>query len=482
MLHHLKGLKAKERSSNKARDEMIYWGIDNGAGGVKFVKLLVEADGHKVLDFGFYDGVLDSDSRSGSLALANFLTHHTVGKDDGVAISLPAITSISRNMRLPPISVERIPEIMEYEAAQQIPLNMDEITWHYELFPRTDNHPDIEAVIFAMKSELLDQYLAVFEDAGFDAVHVAQATPQTIYNSLQYLGALGDNHVLTVDLGRSSTNLMVVSKESMWSRTVPIGTDAFVNSLVNAFNLSPAKAEALLLDAEDNKYSRQISQAMQPVYVDLVEEIQRSVDFFNSTNRDCPVKDILIFGGNSKIRGLSQHLVTNLGLNPITLTLEEFLDSPEERDAQDPIYWPAFGLALQAAGLSKFKSDFLPDPPSKGQALLGWLSNIKMPAFLRRFTGVEATVILAIIALLVSILVGVMDTLRAQSQTQVVSTPATFETYAVIKIKSLSDGTVDMAAKFYPPLNTELISANPAGHILAQQMLLNSGTHYRVEP
>jgi type IV pilus assembly protein PilM len=70
----------------------------------------------------------------------------------------------------------------------------------------------------------------------------------------------------------------------VWVRTFPIGGHQFTDALVTSFKLSYQQGRALKREAEQTKHARHVFQAMRPVFTDLVQEIQRSIGFYQSVH------------------------------------------------------------------------------------------------------------------------------------------------------------------------------------------------------
>ncbi|MCS7032960.1 MAG: pilus assembly protein PilM, partial [Phycisphaerae bacterium] len=257
------------------------WGIDIGNRALKAVKLVREGEQLRVDDFEIieHETVLSAsgDNREGLIqsALAAFIQRHPM-KGSTVAVSVSGQQSFARFIKLPPVEEKKIPEIVRFEAIQQIPFPLDDVEWTYQLF-RNPESPDVEVGIFAMRKELLASHIKFFTDFDMN-VQVVQLSPLAVYNAMYHDGRLRGTTML-IDLGAENTDLIIADENSIWLRSIPIGGNNFTETLTKAFKLNFTKAEELKRNAATSKYARQIFQAMRPVFADLVAEIQRSVGF-----------------------------------------------------------------------------------------------------------------------------------------------------------------------------------------------------------
>jgi len=350
------------------------WGMDVGRCALKALKLRAGADGAVDIlahDYFEYAKILTQPDANRheliSNALERFLSGTDVSKDQ-IVVSVPGQHTLARFIKLPPVTPKRIPDIVRYEADQQIPFDMDDVIWDYQTFSQEDL-PDLEVGIFAMKKELLREHLLYFEQAGIEPV-VVQSCPLAFYNAAHYDGLLGTDTTVLIDIGAGNTDLVVATQAGLWTRTIPIGGNNFTDALVKAFKLSFAKAEALKRTTETSKYRRQIFQAMRPVFADLVQELQRSIGYYSSTHRDTHIAKVVGAGNAFKLPGLQKYLQQNLGLKVERMDAFKKVarsDAAESESLKEQIYSfsVAYGLALQGLDLSKITCNLLPTEIAK---------------------------------------------------------------------------------------------------------------------
>jgi type IV pilus assembly protein PilM len=344
------------------------WGIDVGNRALKAIRLVRDGEGLRIDDFEVieHEHVLSQagDNRESLIqqALANFAQRHNI-KGGGVAIGVSGQTSFARFIKLPPVEPRKIPEIVRFEAIQQIPFPLEEVEWSYQLFQQPDS-PEVEVGIFAMRKELVNHTIKSFTDVGLD-VQVVQTNPLAVYNAMYHDERIKGTTMI-IDLGAENTDLIIAEGESIWMRSIPIGGNHFTEALLKAFKLKFAKAEELKRNAATSKYGRQILQAMRPVFSDLVGEIQRSIGFYSSTHRDSRITKVLALGGTFRLPGLQKYLQQNLQLEVTRIDRLAASTPAEARFAgmfNENILSAvsAYGLALQAMGEGKITSSLLPE-------------------------------------------------------------------------------------------------------------------------
>jgi type IV pilus assembly protein PilM len=343
------------------------WGIDIGNRALKAVRLVRKDDGIHVSDVEVieHEHILSQagDNRDSLIqsALANFVQHHPSIKG-AIAVGVSGQSSFARFIKLPPVEPRRIPEIVRFEAIQQIPFPLDDVEWSYQLF-QNDQSPEVEVGIFAMRRDLVNRHIQYFTDARLD-VELVQMNPLAVYNAMQHDRRIKGTTMI-VDLGAENTDLIIAEGETIWLRSIPIGGNNFTEALVKSFKLKFAKAEELKRNAATSKYGRQILQAMRPVFADLVAEIQRSIGFYSSIHRDSRIARVMALGGTFRLPGLQKYLQQNLQLEVSRI---DRLGNSSGIDAKVAAVYSdnllscvsAYGLALQAMGDAAINSSLLP--------------------------------------------------------------------------------------------------------------------------
>ena len=360
------------------------WAIEIGNNSLKALRLGLVGQDVQVLGFANveYGKILagsgvNTNERDELIALGlrRFLRENSIGKDD-VIVSAPSQTSFARFVNLPPVEEKKIPQVVRLEAEMQIPFDMSEVQWDWQLMSEPGaEHTQVG--IFAIKNEVVTKELEYFgnEDVPVSGV---QMVPMALYNYAVYdrpeLVKSETEAVVVLNIGTETTDLVVCSKGTVWQRCVPMGGNSFTRAIAKAFKLNFAKAEKLKRTAAMSKYARQVFQAMRPVFTDFASEIQRSLGFFGSSQPNCKVTHVIALGGGTKLRGLLKYLGQTLQI-PIEkpdafkrLTVGEDVSAAQFGQSVGE-FGVVYGLGLQALGLGRIESNLLPRAIASSMAL-----------------------------------------------------------------------------------------------------------------
>ncbi|MHC4130607.1 MAG: type IV pilus assembly protein PilM [Planctomycetota bacterium] len=363
------------------------WAIDLGNNAVKALRLSVATGVVEVVAF---DNIQHSKILTSStvgegekdeliaLSLRQFVSQNNIANDE-IIISVPSQNSFARFVNLPPVEKKKIPEIVSFEAAQQIPFDINSVQWDWQLMGETENGEN-KVGIFAIKNDEINSILDYYSSEGIQANYV-QMAPMALYNYVSYdcaeiLEKSEKNGIIILDIGAENTDLVVCTKSTVWQRSIPMGGNTFTKAIADAFKLNFAKAEKLKRTAPMSKYARQIYQAMKPVFTDLASEVQRSLNFYSRSYADTKFCKAIAFGGGTKMRGLLKYLQQSLqvtvekpdSFNKIAISSETSAAKFHENVSDFGI---VYGLALQALELGKIESNLLPRSISRSIAWAG---------------------------------------------------------------------------------------------------------------
>ncbi len=347
------------------------WGIDLGQCGLKAIRLRAEGDTVQVVDHVFIEHakILSQPEvdRAGLIAetMKQFTSRHDLSRER-LFVGVQGQHTLARFSRLPPVDRKKIPEIVRYEAQQQIPFDLDEVIWDYQVLG-AEPTGEINVGIFAIRRELLREHLQFLFRLNLEPAGV-QAAPLALYNALRFDGLCGGSEAVAIlDIGTQNADLIACDGDTLWTRNIPIGGNNFTEALQKTFKLSFRKAENLKRDAARSKYARQIFVAMRPVFADLVAEIQRSLGYYtaSSNRRGVRITRILAMGSAFKLPGMQKFIQQNLGLEverPRTFNKLSMASAPEAEALSENLmsFGVAYGLALQGLGRGQIASNLLP--------------------------------------------------------------------------------------------------------------------------
>lgn len=347
------------------------WGLDVGESALKAVKMAKQGGNLVVQDYQIipYSGLRTQGTRRREDLVFQALMRFFMPEDRQGApfnASIPSQNVFSRFIGLPPVDRRRVPEIVRYEARQQIPFDLSEVVWDYQLV-RPDFMPgeEIEIGLFAVKRDVINAFLGQFVMAQ-DWLEGVQIAPLAVYNFLRTDGQT-DKPTVVIDIGAQSTDLLIVEDTKFWLRNLPIAGNSFNAILEKKFDISPEEAEKVKQGLGQSKHRAKIFEVLRPVFKDLVAEIQRSIGYYKSLAREVKFEDVLLLGEGHKLYGLHRFLSDQLQYRVRSLsglqTIRTNLPPERQEDFQKhlPGLAVAMGLGVQGCKEGDATVDLLPE-------------------------------------------------------------------------------------------------------------------------
>jgi len=358
------------------------WGIDIGQCAVKALRCRSNEDASRItvdaFDYIEYPKILSqADADAPQLirdALTQFLSRNSV-RGDRVAVSVSGQSGLARFIKLPPVEAKKIPDIVKYEARQQIPFALEDVVWDYQQMAGGSVEDgfsmETEVGLFAMKRDQVSKALRPFNDAKIE-VDVVQLAPLAVYNYIVFdrLQAASEEggpppSVVVLSMGTDTTDLVVTNGFRVWQRSIPLGGSHFTKALTKELKLTFAKAEHVKRNVQQAEDPKVVFQAMKNVFNDLVTEVQRSINFFKSVDRNAKIGQIVALGNAMKLPGLQKFLSQHLGFEVETITSyrglvgDGVVDAPAFKENL-PSFAVVYGLGLQGLDRGRLRTNLMP--------------------------------------------------------------------------------------------------------------------------
>ena len=281
----------------------------------------------------------------------------------------------TRFVKLPPVSDDKVEQIIGLEARQNVPFPLNEVAWDFE-FVGEQSIAEREAVLVAMKSDALNEINDTVKDAGIktDGVDLA---PMAIFNAFRYSYPEVDESIVIVDLGARSTNLIFVEGSRMFTRNLLVGGAAVTGAVAKEFGLGFGDAEqqkcshgfvALGGTVEDHADPAlaALSKVIRNSMTRLHGEVLRTINYYRSQQGGSAPQRIFLCGGGARMGYVAEFFQEKFKvpvelLNPLRgVQVDRGVNA--EAAAQDSLAMAELvGLALRGAGSCPMEVELVPD-------------------------------------------------------------------------------------------------------------------------
>ncbi|HEY3324441.1 MAG TPA: pilus assembly protein PilM [Planctomycetota bacterium] len=346
------------------------WGVDIGNSAIKVVKLTRGGpDECMIVDFDIVDMPILDDEKERTTrlreVLADIAKKHKFGGDH-VYVSVPGNLCLHREFQLPPGSEDKLADLVQYEARQQIPFPLDQVEWGFE---RYEDPSGVGVALIAVRKNDIQELLATCASAGLN-VHGVTAGPLCLFNFVQY-EFRPENTVLILDAGSKGTDFVVMNKRQVYFRTIQIAGREITRVLENKFKVPFDKAEDLKKNISKSPQLDKILSVIEPTVRQLGAEVQRTIGFYKGRARGARIGQCYLLGHTFRLPKMAEYLQTQVREAPFAIVeglqrVKMAADlNTEVWNNEFPTMAVAIGLGLQGLGMSELKVNLLPQTVQK---------------------------------------------------------------------------------------------------------------------
>lgn len=276
-----------------------------------------------------------------------------------VHIALPENQVYTKVIEMPVLSDKELTSAIYWEAEQHIPVPLETVTIDWKVLRRPVNEPSakMEVLLVGAPTLLIERYQKILALSGLTIATVETEILSTI-RALVYSSAMLSQNMppptIIVHIGAFSTSLAIV-KDGIISFTysIPLGGTAINRAIAADFGFTIAQAEEYkkTYGISQSGLGVKISKASEPILTSILSEVKKALTFYSEKyNRDEPIRQIILSGGNAKLPGLNVFFAQNCGIesviaNPWKILINQQLPAGILDKAPD--YSIAVGLAMR---------------------------------------------------------------------------------------------------------------------------------------
>jgi type IV pilus assembly protein PilM len=267
-----------------------------------------------LLNYGFGEFGMDPENESASSAFL-IAALKDVMNARGIRPA-PLLMAVSGQLvfprfpKMPPVSKDKLVQMIQLDAEQNVPFPITELVWDYQLIGGV-SEGEQNVMIVAAKNETVTELIHSVVEAGLDP-EVIDVAPMALYNCVRYNYPDLDGCSMIVDIGARSTNLVFIEEGRFFSRCIPVAGNAITQELAKSFQIGHRAAEALKRECAfvalggvfapvgDERADR-VSKVVRNVITRLHAEISRSIAFYRSQQGGSAPNRVFLTGGSSVI-------------------------------------------------------------------------------------------------------------------------------------------------------------------------------------
>ena len=220
--------------------------LDIGSHSLKLAEFMdvkggLEMTRYAVSDLGM-DPQSDAERSQYIITTIHDLIRESGCKPGPVQLAISGHTVFPKFVKLPPVEPEKVFQIIQYEAQQNIPFPMNEVVWDYQLIRGASG--DVDVMLAAIKTDVLMEIMDCVSFTGL-IPNLVDVAPMALYNAVRYNYDNLPECTLVVDIGARSTDLIFIEAGRIFSRNVPVAGNQITQLIMSEFAVSYDDAEAL---------------------------------------------------------------------------------------------------------------------------------------------------------------------------------------------------------------------------------------------
>lgn len=277
-------------------------------------------------------------------------------KSRNAAISISGHSVIIKKVTLPSMSDEELAESIPWELEQYLPQSIEDVNYDYQILPGETPEGNMDVIIVAAKKDITNDYVNIVTGVGLRPV-IVDVDVFALENMYDINYEPSEGLVALVNIGASVTNINILKDGiSVFTRDISTGGNQYTEWLMKEMDVNFLEAEQMKFNLGNGDTPVEVERVTGE-FIDLISgEIKRTLDFFVSNFWKDRISKIVLGGGSSKVRGLTEVL------NDVTDTEVEMVNPFRNIQVSDGDFDPTYihdispkmsvavGLAMRKVG------------------------------------------------------------------------------------------------------------------------------------
>ncbi len=304
--------------------------IDCGAASLKVALFEPQASGSLVL--ARYEIVslgqrgLEETDRVGLLkeVLQDTLDRHEIrAKGLEAHVCTPSYQSFTKFLRTPPVEGNKVGQIIQYEAQQNVPFPLDEVEWDYQILG-TAATGELEVMLMALKLDVIDSLSTVCNDLGLKLA-IVDGSAAALRNAFIHNYGELEGCSLVLDVGAKTANALFIEEGGkFFMRSINFGANAVTQEFSRESGLDWAAAEEykraygyvhVTNTAEPtDPYQAIVVKTARNVMTRLHQQVAQTIQYYRAQQGGSAPVRLFLAGGGASMMYTAEFFQEKLGL------------------------------------------------------------------------------------------------------------------------------------------------------------------------
>lgn len=290
--------------------------INCGASSITAAVLSQQGGGLQIEQFVTEDLQYDysnDDAWLGAVGAALLTLSHSHKISGKATLIIPGNQVLTKTIRIPHVEAAKRPQIIAFEAQQNIPYPLHEVVWDSQVVG--DDGVETEVLFIACKSNTIDDFCQSVAAAGIIVESISAATVLD-YNALQFAYPDLDEDVLLINVGARSTNLLFRNADGFFARNIALGGNSLTQNIADSIGKPFPQANEVKHQffggeadySDDASGAKLLTSCADSFMRRMSQEITRSIVNYRRQKGGAAPKRILLCGRGALLRGMAEQL------------------------------------------------------------------------------------------------------------------------------------------------------------------------------
>lgn len=370
--------------------------VDFGAGSLKLAEFEVnEVGGLRLKNFAIralgLEGSQDTTREATILkALQEVIAEKGI-KARNINVCAPGFHVFSKFVKLPPVDANKVTQIIQYEAQQNVPFPLAEVVWDYQILGSAPGG-ELEVLLVAIKSEVVEGLFRVAAEAKLK-LNLCDASPAALCNAFRFSYGDLEDCTMLLDIGAKTSNLLFFEKGKVFSRSINLGANAITQDFANESKLKFDTAEQIKVaegfvslggayEEPENPHQAAISKIARQFMTKLHIQVNQTMQFYRGQQGGSAPQRLFLSGGASIMPYTAQFFAEKLNVpveyfNPFRNIQIDPTVNLEDLSRAAHSLGEVVGLGLRNLAHCPVEMNLMPESTLRWQAL-----NEKKPYFI----------------------------------------------------------------------------------------------------
>lgn len=299
-----------------------FFGLDIGTSSIRVVQLTNNRGPRQLMRYAMLpidSKIAQSDSKADQLRIGEKLKEVITQAQittRNVAVGIPSSRVFTTVVDIDRLSPDELAKSIKFQADSLIPTPVAESKIDWALIGDSPKDPNkVEILLSSVANDFVEARLDLYESIG---LNVIAFEPANLAMTRAVLVNDSPAPQMVLDIGSQSTDLVIqMNGAPRLTRAIPTGSDAIIKAAAQNLNVDEKQAAEFVFKfgLSQQKLEGQVHNAIIGTVDILMNDIDKSIKFFQSRYKDVKLEKVVMTGGASALPEFPLYIANKFGIN-----------------------------------------------------------------------------------------------------------------------------------------------------------------------